>query len=166
MTSEETYKTTVEHIREVEDNGEYKLGELTREPLQERLVNGLGFHIERESEGKKYEASLFKEISPTVYLYLYFDTKNNSISIGFWSKNELTKDITIEELMQVLDGITPEAYFDKATNWGNPNKWLLKRFFIRKYGKTLPEAVEYIYRRLKFLEEKIKAQLVLEAKKI
>jgi hypothetical protein len=139
-----------ENISDVWNRREYLLGGLLREPVRDKL-NELEFEIDLEDEN-----GLYKEINNKFELCICSYHEENVFYIGFWSNDGMEERLR-NPLEEILDSVTPEKYFSKASDWGNPRRWLIKAFFIGEYKKPLVEITEYLIGRYKLLETKVNA---------
>lgn len=136
-----------ENISDVWNRRKSLLFGLLREPVRDKLITELGFETDEEDE-----FFLYKVINNNV-MCLYFE---DVFYIGFWSNDGMEERLR-NPLEEILDSVTPEKYFSKASDWGNPRRWLMKEFFIGEYKEPLAEITEYLIGRYKLLETKVNA---------
>jgi hypothetical protein len=143
--------SAAENISEVWDNREYLLGGLLQKTVMENLINNYGFTVDSEDE-----TGLYKKINDNVHICFSSNPDDYLFYLGFWSDGKLKGSLK-KNLQEILDSVTPEAYFDVATDWEEPENWLVKKFFIGEYKEPLNGILDYFLERYKLLETKTKA---------
>jgi hypothetical protein len=127
-----------------------------RDAVWERLINEVGF---TRSVGD--ELSLTKGIQDGLWLYFSVSIEYYWFWFGFWSNGNIKGDIK-NQLEELFNEVAPESCFVGPVDWGEPETWMIKRFFLGEYKNSLTDAADYLIERYKILEEKIKADKVFK----
>jgi hypothetical protein len=140
-----------ENITDIWDNRDRLLGGLLKETIWNRLVNELGFQVDREDEN-----GLYKEVGENIFICFCSDPSDNLYYFGFWSNGNIKGKLK-DSLTEILNEDTFSGYFSEIIDWDDPKKWLIKQFYISEYKEPLKEISDYFIERYKILEEKTKA---------
>jgi hypothetical protein len=143
--------STVENITGIWKNREYLLGRLLLKVVRENLTGKLGFTVDSEDEN-----GLYKGINDNFSLCFYSNPDDNLYYLGFWSDGKLKGGLK-NKLLEIFHNVTPETYFGNAADWDEPEKWLVKQFFIGEYKEPFDDICDYFLGRYKLLETKVKS---------
>ncbi|MHB9291612.1 hypothetical protein Holit_00690 [Hollandina sp. SP2] len=127
-----------------------KVNLLLRDAVWERLINEVGFTVD---DGDKN--SLYKYIQDELWLCFNVDSGRYWFWFGVWSNNGNIKGDIKNKLEELFDDVAPESCFAGPTDWGEPETWLVKRFFLGEYKNSPTDAADYLIERYKLLEEKV-----------
>jgi hypothetical protein len=140
----------VKNISDVWQKRENLLGGILIEPIRHRLLNELGFHVDEEDED-----GLYKEVHEKIFLCFYSNPADNLYYLGFWSDGNFKGKLR-DSLTEILNKDMFSDYFSKIINWEDPERWLVKQFYINKYEEPLENITDYFIERFGLLEKKFK----------
>jgi hypothetical protein len=141
----------VENINEVWDNREKLLGGILIETIRNRLLNELGFQVDKEDKN-----GLYKEVHEKTFICFYSDPDDNLYYFGFWSDGNLKGKLK-DSLTEILNENHFSGYFSDIIDWDDPKSWLIKQFYIGEYKETLENIADYFIECYSLLEKKLKA---------